>query len=348
MFVQPFNLLIGDEFDRQGVYAIRHEPSGRCYVGSSASIRTRLNQHKNQLAHGKHHSSYLQNTWDKYKNSEFTAVLLEEVSVRDELPEREQAWIDKLDSFHNGFNARPKAENFYGMEWSEEQNASRQKSNKKTWSQPELREKLSKKFKGKRRGKWTQDSHERASESLKKRHMEDPGWRRKTREILDRPENEAKRVAGVRRSLKDPAVLEARITQLSEACQSPKRIKELRKAYFEKFDRATIGVKSPEELDALCRELYEDGNSLRDIGRLIGMDHKSVSQRLKRLKVEIKRMPKKGSKLKASKLKESDVREIKKLLKEGVSQAKIAKKFCVSNSVISEINTGKAWKHVVD
>lgn len=47
-----------------------------------------------------------------------------------------------------------------------------------------------------------------------------------------------------------------------------------------------------------------------------------------------------------TKLNEKQVREIKKLLKEGLTQQKIADRFNVVQTVISHINTNKTWKHV--
>jgi hypothetical protein len=46
------------------------------------------------------------------------------------------------------------------------------------------------------------------------------------------------------------------------------------------------------------------------------------------------------------KLTEDQVREIKKLLKEKVSQSKLGKKFNVSPSTIQNIADGKTWKHI--
>lgn len=47
-----------------------------------------------------------------------------------------------------------------------------------------------------------------------------------------------------------------------------------------------------------------------------------------------------------SKLKNKNVYEIKNLISKGVMQSKIAKKFNVCESLISEIKTGKKWKSV--
>ena len=59
----------------------------------------------------------------------------------------------------------------------------------------------------------------------------------------------------------------------------------------------------------------------------------------------LKNMPK-GSTHHASKLTEDDVRDIKKYLEDGLTQSTIADYYGVASSVISRINTGKAWAHV--
>lgn len=53
-----------------------------------------------------------------------------------------------------------------------------------------------------------------------------------------------------------------------------------------------------------------------------------------------------GEKIGRAKLKEQDIHQIRKLLKEGVSQRKIAKIFKVHYATISKINTGKHWKYL--
>jgi len=49
-----------------------------------------------------------------------------------------------------------------------------------------------------------------------------------------------------------------------------------------------------------------------------------------------------------SKLNPDKVLDIKKLLKNGLSQSKIAEKFNVSRSCILKIHLGKTWKHISD
>lgn len=60
----------------------------------------------------------------------------------------------------------------------------------------------------------------------------------------------------------------------------------------------------------------------------------------------IKLMHPKGEKNTSSKLKESDMHEIRKLFGEGIKCTVIARKYSVSSSVIYGIRDGKGWKHV--
>jgi predicted XRE-type DNA-binding protein len=53
-----------------------------------------------------------------------------------------------------------------------------------------------------------------------------------------------------------------------------------------------------------------------------------------------------GEKCPTHKLKEAEVLEIKKLLKQGLLQKEIAALYGVQNSQISRINTGKRWAHL--
>ena len=54
----------------------------------------------------------------------------------------------------------------------------------------------------------------------------------------------------------------------------------------------------------------------------------------------------KGERNGASKLKDSDVVEIKRMLSKGIKGYEIAKKFKISQSTISEIKNNKKWTHI--
>lgn len=101
------------------IYTIRHIESGRCYVGSTRSFARRRYQHERLLTRGKHHSPRLQRAWTKYGEAAFEFVVIEKCVV-EELLEREQHWIDTLDScFNNAKVAGSRA----GVKYTPEQSA---------------------------------------------------------------------------------------------------------------------------------------------------------------------------------------------------------------------------------
>jgi DNA invertase Pin-like site-specific DNA recombinase len=53
-----------------------------------------------------------------------------------------------------------------------------------------------------------------------------------------------------------------------------------------------------------------------------------------------------GSKHQNAKLKEKDIRKIRKMHKQGIMQKRIAKDFGVSKTTIYKILTGQTWTHV--
>lgn len=99
-----------------GVYIIRHKPSGRVYIGSSAEVEKRLYLHRVLLRVGRHHCEYLQNVWNKHEEQEFAFYLLEECSIAD-LGVREQFY---LDSFSEKMNSQPIARSCRGYRHSDE------------------------------------------------------------------------------------------------------------------------------------------------------------------------------------------------------------------------------------
>lgn len=70
--------------------------TSRQYVGSSISIRGRLNSHRQDLRGGVHCNSLLQDEWDRHGEASFTFELIEAVSNIEALFEREAHWIRVL------------------------------------------------------------------------------------------------------------------------------------------------------------------------------------------------------------------------------------------------------------
>jgi len=92
-----------------GIYKLT-APDGRCYIGSSICIEARLRGHWRLLANGKHYNGRLQRAWNVHKHFDYEVV---ECCDRASLKEREQAWMDKLQSYLPfwGFNVERNAQN---------------------------------------------------------------------------------------------------------------------------------------------------------------------------------------------------------------------------------------------
>lgn len=102
-----------------GIYQILNKKNNKSYVGSSKCVVSRSKNHFNSLINNKHHSSKLQIDWNIYGKDNFKFLILEHCELH-LLIEKEQYWIDTLDSFKNGYNMRPKAESLSGVKFSKE------------------------------------------------------------------------------------------------------------------------------------------------------------------------------------------------------------------------------------
>lgn len=103
-----------------GIYCIKHVESGRLYVGSAENFDVRFKKHLCQLKRGAHHSYKLQEAWNEFGEGAFEITILERCG-KDELLEREQCWIDKLNAVDGGYNVAAWAESpFKGKAHSDE------------------------------------------------------------------------------------------------------------------------------------------------------------------------------------------------------------------------------------
>lgn len=105
---------------KTGIYKIVNKINGKVYVGSSVNINKRWLEHVSYLNRGVHHSIKLQRSYNKY-GSEFFEMSIIELCSSCILIEREQYWIDELNSYHGGYNATPKAHSTIGYVWTDEQ-----------------------------------------------------------------------------------------------------------------------------------------------------------------------------------------------------------------------------------
>ena len=80
-----------------GIYRIRNTITDEIYVGSSIHIYSRFKGHRASLRAGRHHSSRLQNSWNKYGSETFVYEIVEVLTGDyDALRAKEQEYIDTL------------------------------------------------------------------------------------------------------------------------------------------------------------------------------------------------------------------------------------------------------------
>ena len=82
-------------YNSSGVYKIFNILDGHFYIGSSQTIKIRIDEHLRDLRANRHHSVYLQRAWNKYGENSFGVYVLEECET-DLLLHREQFYIDTL------------------------------------------------------------------------------------------------------------------------------------------------------------------------------------------------------------------------------------------------------------
>lgn len=98
-----------------GIYAIKHNDSGKCYVGSTTYFPTRFRGHRYRLKKGTHDNKKLQTAWDTFGSKAFTIYVIENIDDKSLFLVREQFWIDRLNAFNDGFNMCPNAVSSLGI-----------------------------------------------------------------------------------------------------------------------------------------------------------------------------------------------------------------------------------------
>lgn len=83
-----------------GIYEIRNQISGKCYIGSAVNLRKRWRNHLSNLRKGQHRNRHLQNAFNKYGQVAFIFSVLE-YAEREVLVEREQYFFDTLRPEYN-------------------------------------------------------------------------------------------------------------------------------------------------------------------------------------------------------------------------------------------------------
>lgn len=86
-----------------GIYQIKNIINDKRYIGQTVNEKRRKANHLFLLRRNQHHSTKLQNAYNKYGEENFVFEMLEECEV-EKLNEKELLYIQKYDSFNNGYN----------------------------------------------------------------------------------------------------------------------------------------------------------------------------------------------------------------------------------------------------
>lgn len=90
--------------DVKGIYGIYNCLNDKIYIGSAKNIHKRKVRHLWYLNHNCHHSSKLQASYNLYKEN-FVIYIID---ITEDLKTAEFYWINKLDSYKNGYNSTDK------------------------------------------------------------------------------------------------------------------------------------------------------------------------------------------------------------------------------------------------
>lgn len=112
------------DVESSGIYQIRNLENGKRYIGSAKCFRVRWDKHLSDLRRGKHHSQYLQRSWDIHGPSAFAFEVVHLCAISDLLG-CEQAWIDREAP---EYNVCQTAGNCLGVKQSEETKQKRARS----------------------------------------------------------------------------------------------------------------------------------------------------------------------------------------------------------------------------
>lgn len=87
------------------IYKITNKINNKIYIGKTlSSIEKRFEEHKKDSLRIRNEKRPLYDAMNKYGQNNFEISLIEEVPIQ-QLSEREIYWINKLGSYHNGYNA---------------------------------------------------------------------------------------------------------------------------------------------------------------------------------------------------------------------------------------------------
>jgi group I intron endonuclease len=144
-----------------GIYCIRL--GDKFYVGQAVNIQRRWTRHRNALNSGTHSNQHLQNAWSKYGSGAFEFEVIE-ICDKSNLLEREDFWMNTLNSIQAGFNLKSASTTWLGGHHKDEVRQKISLSHTGKIKSPETCAKISASKKGK---KLSEEQRRQISESLK-------------------------------------------------------------------------------------------------------------------------------------------------------------------------------------
>ena len=153
---------------QRGVYRIHNLVNDKSYVGQSREIPRRWIFHLWELRNNLHTNKGLQNDWNEYGESNFNFEVLEECFSQDQLWEKEEHYIQLLNSYENGYNLTLGGRQNFGARVNPETSRRIGEINRErmygTFATPESRLKRSQSLKGIVR---SAESSQKVSDSMK-------------------------------------------------------------------------------------------------------------------------------------------------------------------------------------
>jgi len=87
---------------KSGIYKIQNTTNNKVYIGQSINIEHRIYEHTYHLKKGLHYNDYLQRSWNKYGEDNFTIEVVEYCDIK-ELNCREIYWIKTYKATNRDF-----------------------------------------------------------------------------------------------------------------------------------------------------------------------------------------------------------------------------------------------------
>lgn len=306
-----------------GVYAFT-SPSGGQYVGSTANLTKRLSEHLRALRRGTHCNCALQKAFNKYGESDIKFEVLAYCD-RQDLIGREQRFIDSLEP---RYNLARVAGSVLGIKRTAEQNARRSHISKALLDDPVYRANCE----AARKAYW-------GDPEKKARHLAkflSPENRQRARASLNRSETKALLRAAMAERRADPAFLAARIAGM----QTPEAKALLRANTVAQF--ADPEKRARHRAASIAASNAPEARAKNAAAVKAKWADPAYRQNILLAREGTARGERNGF----SKLTDEAVLEIR-AMRGRVVQPVLAKKFSVSQSLISLVQLGKSWPHVV-